>query len=936
MNIYCMCIHCVKNNCKNVNKSSTMKKQALLLLFIGCCFNLLAGPYNIAPKAKITASSQASNDQSANKAVDGIIGVENKNEWVSSSSQTSWGAIDYPWIKLEWDIPRSINKVILYDRPIQESHIAGGTLHFSDGTSIFVNQIPNNGQAKTINFPTKKVDWVKFEVTDGDGLNLGLSEIEVYPSPENYTDYVSKVDPYIESARGRYFFFITGNQPFGMISAAPLTRNKNQYGGGYNYNSLEVLGFPQIHCWMLSGISLMPTTGTINPTLGEHGWKSQFSHDGEIVQPGYHRLFLEDYGIWVEQTATDRVSFYKLRYTKDAVSNLLLNLGGYLGETTMNDCRVTKVSDTEIEGSVNTMGRFWGGPDNVRIFFTMRFDKPFEQLNGWDDKEIYPNISTHKGVNEKTARNAGESYYDAPTSGVSAIYNVKAGDEIQVKFSISYTSIENARLNIEKDGSQWDFEAVRNASQKEWNEWLGRIDVKGGSNEQQIKFYTDIWHGLLGRHKLDDYSGDYPDYTQGKRVGNATIGAQLKVRTLPKNEDGSVKFHMYNSDAFWLTQWNLNVLWGMAWPEVLDDFAACLVQYNDNGGLLPRGPNAGGYSYIMTSCPATNLIVSAYQKNMLTKTDPEKAYQAMVSNHRPGGMLGPEKEIEYYIKNGYYPGNAGITLEAAFQDWSLAQMAYKMGKKKDGEYYIKRSQGWRKLYNAELGLVMPKGANGKWLHNDPLSNQGWVEANAWQATWSVSHDISELAKLMGGYDALCEKLNYAFEQSDKDDFVFGYGSGYVSYANQPGCSNAHVFNLAKQPWLSQYWVRKVGAQAYGATTPDRGYGGHDEDQGQMGGVSALMALGIFSLDGNNSQNPTYQLTSPVFDEITIKLNPKYYSGKEFKIKTYNNSKENCYIQKAQLNTQPFNTYWIGHDKFASGGMLEIWLGDKPNKSWGMN
>jgi len=199
-------------------------------------------------------------------------------------------------------------------------------------------------------------------------LYVGLSEIEVYPAPEDYADYVSKVDPYVESARGRYFFFVTGSRPFGMIGAAPLTRNKNQYGGGYNYNSLEILGFPQVHCWMLSGISLMPTTGNINPVLGEQQWKSTFLHDGEIVQPGYHRVFLQDYGIWVEQTTTDRVSYYKLRYTKDNTSNLLLNLGGYLGNTTMNDCRVSKVSNTEIEGSVNTTGRFWGGPDNVRIF----------------------------------------------------------------------------------------------------------------------------------------------------------------------------------------------------------------------------------------------------------------------------------------------------------------------------------------------------------------------------------------------------------------------------------------------------------------------------------------------------------------------------------------------------------------------------------------
>lgn len=915
-----------------------IKKLTLLFLALGCYMTLSAGPYNIASLAKVTASSEMDAKHNASLVVDGIIGVENKNEWASASGQTSWGAIDYPWIKLEWNKAQNINQIILYDRPIQDSHVAGGTLHFSDGTSIFVNQIPNDGRAKTVSFPTKNVTWVKFEVTDADGYNVGLSEIEVYPSPEDFVDYVSKVDPYIESARGRYFFMISGNQPFGMISAAPLTRNKNQYGGGYNYNSLEVLGFPQLHCWMLSGISLMPTTGYVNPTKGEQHWKSQFSHDGEIIQPGYHRLYLEDYGIWVEQTATDRVSMYRMRYTKDALSNLLVVLGGYLGESTMNDCRVTKISDTEIEGSVNTTGRFWGGPDNARIFFVVKFDKPFQQMNGWDDNVVNKNVISHNGTDKVIPRHEGSSYYDAPTSGVSAQYNVKAGDEVKVKFAVSFTSIENARVNMKEDCDHWDFDAVRKASQKEWNEWLGRIDVKGGSNEQQIKFYTDLWHALLGRHKIDDFSGDYPDYTEGERVGSVTKNAKLKVRTLPKNADGTVKFHMYNSDAFWLSQWNLNILWGLAWPEMMDEFAACLVQYDANGGLLPRGPNLGGYSYIMTSCPATNLIVSAYQKGLMSKVDPETAYQAMVRNHQPGGMLGmlgPDKNVDFYIKKGYYPGNAGITLEAAFQDWSLGQMARKMGKTKEADYYQKRSEGWKKLYHPEIGLVMPKDEKGKWLHNDPLSNQGWIEANAWQGTWSLSHDIAALAKLMGGADQLTDKLNYAFEMSDKDDFVFGYGSGYVSYANQPGCSNAHVFNLAGKPWLSQKWVRKVGAQAYGATTPDRGYGGHDEDQGQMGGVSALMALGIFAVQGNNAVNPTYELTSPVFDEITIKLDSRYYSGKEFKIKTYNNSKENCYIQKTKMNSKEFNTYWIEHNDFAKGGLLELWLGGEPNKAWGL-
>lgn len=334
----------------------------------------------------------------------------------------------------------------------------------------------------------------------------------------------------------------------------------------------------------------------------------------------------------------------------------------------------------------------------------------------------------------------------------------------------------------------------------------------------------------------------------------------------------------------------------------------------------------------MTGCPATSLIVSAYTKGILKKTNPLHAFDVMKWNHMPGGMMGID---EYYIQNGYQPGNAGVTLEANFQDWALSGMAGLLKKKKDQSYFMKRSEGWKNIYNDQQKLIFPKDKNGQWLHSDPLSGRGWVEANAWQATWSVSHDIKGLADLMGGNDTLCAMLNYAFEKAAPEDFVFGYGSGYVSYANQPGCSNAHVFNYAGKPWLSQYWVRRVGKQAYGAITPDKGYGGHDEDQGQMGGVSALMAMGLFSLCGTASADPVYEITSPVFDEIIIRLDNKYYSGEKFTIKTYNNSEENCYIQKAALNGKPLNDFRIRHADLVSGGMLELWLGDKPNKSWGV-
>ncbi len=914
-----------------------MKKILVIkaLFLLNCLCGYATGD-NIAPQAKVKASSVLNEMYGAEKAIDGNIRLYNMGEWRSASKVTFWGEIDYPWIELSWDNTKAIHQVLLYDRPDPDSHIAGGILHFSDGSKILVHQIPNDGSPKVVSFPAKRIEWLRFEVTDADGEHVGLSEIEVYAADESLADYVSKVDPYIESARGRYFFFVTGSQPFGMISAAPLTRNKNQYGGGYNYNSTEILGFPQIHCWMLSGVSLMPVTGPVAVEKGEQGWKSSFSHAGEIVRPGYHRLYLDRYKMWVEQTAADRVSFYRLTYTdrKPVPADILVSLGGYISTSTMVGAEVRKVSDSEIEGSVYTVGRLWGGPDSVKIYYAIRFEKPMLRMNGWDADKQYADISEFHATGKAVPRNAGMSYYDAPPSGVSAQYSLQTGDVLQLKVAVSYTSVENAWKNLESEANHWDFDKLCRESRKEWNEYLGRIDVKGGTQEQQTKFYTDLWHVLLGRHKIDDFSGDYPDYTDGERKGSHTVNIRYKTRTLPKDKDKKVKFHMYNSDAFWLTQWNLNILWGLAWPEVQDDFAACLVQYAENGGLLPRGPNAGGYSYIMTGCPATPLIVSAFQKGILTKKSPETAYRMMTQNHKGGGMLGSKEEIAYYEKHGYFAGNAGITIEASFQDWALTQMAEKMGMKKDALFYRKRSEGWKTLYNDEYKLLFPKKKDGSWLHTDPLSGHGWVEANSWQATWSVSHDIPGLAKLIGGNEVLCERLNYAFEQAEPEDFVFGYGSGYVSYANQPGCSNAHVFNYANAPYLSQYWVRQVNEKAYGGTTPDKGYGGHDEDQGQMGGVSALMSIGLFSLKGTCDVNPVYEITSPVFDEIEIKLSDRYYPGGVFKIKTYNNSRTNYYIQQSKLNGKPFNTYYLPHSEFIKGGILELEMGPDPNKNWG--
>ncbi|WP_242201999.1 GH92 family glycosyl hydrolase [Aestuariivivens insulae] len=880
-----------------------------------------AGPLSIASSATVTSSSDQSNKFHHNNINDGIMSVHGKGNWMAADKNG--------WIKLSWDKKQSVDKIVIYNYPTEMGRVLSGTLEFSDGSSIKVN-MPMDGTAHAISFKSKDTKFVRFVVGDSIGSRAGLSEIEVFPSYHQYMEVVDWVDPYIETNRGRFFLFITGQRPYGLVSAAPMTKNWNNSGGGYAYFSDEILGFPQIHAWTLSGLNLMPTLEDVDPTLGEDAWKSKFKHDDEIVRPGYHRVFLPDSKVWVEQTATERVSFYKFRWTQDAKAQLLLSLHGLLGNSKMTNATVEKVTDYEYEGSVSSVERAYNvGPKDVKIYFIVQVDKKWDAFNGWNDYERFKQVKTLQG----------------DSLGVSLAYKVKAGEEVQMKIGLSYTSIENARKNLLVECDTWDFESVRRESRSIWNDWLEKIKIDGGTSSQRTKFYTDLWHVLLGRHRINDVNGDYPDRTTGQKsnTGNLTDGfmtdANFLIKNPGKDNEGRPLHNMYNSDAFWLTQWNLNTLWGLAWPEIQDDMAASMVAYSNNGGLLPRGPSGGGYSFIMTGCPATNLVVSTFMKGILTKTDAENAFEQIKKNHFPGGMMGGgdffAKDLEFYDKNGWWPNNAGINIEAAFQDWGAAQMAKKLGKMEDYHYFLKRSESWKNCFEPNKKLLFPKDRDGNFSTTDPLENWGYVEANAWQATWGISHDIKGLSKLMGGDDVLIEKLNYAFEQEVENNFVHSYGSGHISYANQPGCSNAHVFSYANAPWLTQYWVRQVNEKAYGGTTPDLGWGGHDEDQGQMGGVSALMSIGLFNIVGTESQRPYYEITAPVFDEITITLDKKYYQGDEFVIKTYNNSKTNCYIQKVKLNGEVLDNFWFYHEDFANGGHLEIWLGDKPNKNWGI-
>ncbi len=884
-------------------------------------------------------------------------------------------------------------------------------------------------------------------------------------------DYVRLVNPWVESDRGRFFFFQSASNPFGLVKLRPDTSTHATWGTGYMHKENHVKGFSHLHCWQISGVQVMPTSGEEVPKLeGDTGWQSYVNHDaGEVAEPGYHRLHLDRYGITAELTCTDRVGLHRYTYDRAGPGEIVVNLGGALGEAVMKNARVTRRTDREVEGYVLQHGTSYPAHRN-QLFFSIRFDRAFDSLHGWAGGAL---VDGGAAVDEIEGDDAG---FYVRYAGLGA------GEQVQVKVALSFTGVAGARKNLAAELPGWDFDAVRAASQRHWNRLLGRIDAEGGTHRQQVKFYTDLFHVLCGRSVISDADGTYLDNTWQHR----------KVRRIPSDARGVPRFAMYNYDALWLTQWNLNTVLGLAYPEIYSSIVRSQLRMYEDGGLLPRGPVAGDYSWVMTGSPVTSFISGAWNKG-IRDFDIDLAYEAMLDAHSLGGLFeagsfeygrwGSCGGARHYFDLGYVPnevcggpleGGAGQTLEYAFQDWTLGQLARRLGKsginvaqfaevsvssqvndanlagvravdgrparssvtepvnvgwasaeqrpwirlswperkrvrkvvlrdrteggsrvnsgvlwfsdgsslKVDGvpadgrdrvvafrprrvswvrfeatggtgahvglheievwddtdagAFLIERSGNWRNLFDRSTGFIRPRGMNGRW-HDpfDPLSHEDFVEANAWQATWFTSHDVTALANRLGGRKAYADKLNHAFEQSAESNFIAEYGQGHVSYGNQPGLQVAHLFNYVGHPWLTQYWVRQVKEKTYGAISTTDGYGHFDEDQGQMGSMSALMAMGLFEVTGASLPRPVYDITSPVFDAVTIRLHPEYYRGRTFRIVTHDNSAENTYIQRAALNGRRHDNAWFHHDRLAAGGTLELWLGPEPNKDWGV-
>jgi len=767
-------------------------------------------------------------------------------------------------------------------------------------------------------------------------LSSLLMSLKVYSNePETNWKYVELVNPFVDSHRSRWFFFSSACRPFGMVSLSPDTDTEHSWGSGYMYGSKYIRCFSHIHNWQMSGVAVMPTVGEFKGHLGMNAYQSAFTHDGEIAKPGYHKVKLTDYDITAELTSTMRVGFHCYTFPKSDASYILFDTGAFLAHGPTAYSEVWKVSDKEIAGW-EMMERTGRRPKDTPVYFYAQLSKPMDKVVSWREGRIESNSNPER-ISGKNA-------------GMAVRFKTEKDEKVMLKVAISYVSVEQARKNMLTELSGWDFEQVKQSSFSEWNDWLGRIEVEGGSREQQIKLYTDLWHALLGRHVVSDADGHYMDMTSDFP----------RIRQIPLGEDGKPLYNHHNFDAWWGSHWSLNILWSMAYPEVMDNFCNTMIDMYQNGGLIPRGPSGGNYTYVMIGDPAVSFFASAYNKG-IRNYDAELAYEGLRKNAFVGGIrdhAGYEHSktaysggMKYYEEWGYVPDGrkdvegmhttgASMTLEYAYQDWCLAQMAKTMGKLQDYEFFMKRSKNYRNLWNPESGYMQPRGEDGNWLpYFDPLElteKGGFCESNSAIYSHYVPHDMAGLIELYGGADQYVKRLNANFEKSESYGFFRSNKTkegNWTDYGNQPGTGMAHLFSYAGAPWLTQKWVRKVKA-AYCDVTP---YGGYrdDEDQGQMGALGVLMAIGLFEVDGGCAEKPFYEITSPLFDKVTIHLDNRYYSGKTFQIITKGNSTDNMYIQNASLNGKKWNKCWFYHEDFIKGGTLELKLGAKPNKKWGV-
>ncbi len=768
-----------------------------------------------------------------------------------------------------------------------------------------------------------------------------ISVISCRQMPDDDFDAAAWVDPQIGSVHGRWFFYTPASCPFGMAKLAPQTNGYGSIGSwgpcGYDYRHTSIEGFAHFHEFQIGGVVFMPTTGSLLTVPGtledpDSGYRSRFDRATEKAEPGYYTVLLKDYGIKAEITATERTGFHRYTFPETREAHLIIDIGHRQGESSgVTDAFAQIVNGNEIEGYVETYpeyAKFCDPGKKVKMYFVARLNKEPVASGAFVDTLQTEGLTETRGTG----------------NGLYLTFDMKENETLEIVTGLSYTSVDNARLNLVAEAEGKSFDMVRHQAREAWNNMLGRMRVEGGDSLSMVKFYTGLYHALLGRGISNDVNGQYRLVDDG-------------VGQIPLDKNGKPVHHHFNTDGMWGGFWNLSQLWALVYPEYFSEYVQSNIDYYKNRGWLHDGEAAGIYTNGVQTNFQGLLIASAYNCG-IRDFDVDTGYAAALKNeidYHNRNLGNGKYDLHYFVKNGYVPYKdtvlsngwvfnfgASHTLEYAFSSYAVAEMAGSLGKSDDYEKLIRQAGYYKNLFDTETRFIRPRREDGSFITPfDPMKPwDGFQEGNAFQYTWYVPHDIAGLIELVGMEEfsgRLEETFNNAglthFGTSGEEIHSFsGIGMQY-NHGNQPCLHDSWLFNYIGKPWLTQKWTRTICNEFYG-TDPLHGYGiGQDEDQGQLGAWYVLASLGLFDVQGHTSSNPTFQFGSPMFGKVTIRLNNKYYEGRELVIETVNNSPDNIYVQSVFFNGKQVDKCWIERNLITGGGTLLFQMGDKPATGW---
>ncbi len=692
--------------------------------------------------------------------------------------------------------------------------------------------------------------------------------------------------------------------PFGMLKVSPDT--EKEYGaeqwshcGGYDYTDIYVKGFTHTHLHGIGvpeygNILLQPIDGMTAEKTDPNVYRQAFDHEDEEAHAGYYRVKLQDTGIDVELTGSVHSAYHRYTFPSGVDSTVLLDLSAALIDGEVTDSELTvDATAKEAYGWVHNLGDFVGRFDGVDIFFVIRFDTDFGTWGTWKNGVLAESQASTQGTNTG-------AYFQFPGASV-----------VHATVGISFVSVENARLNLDEELKGKTFDEALQASEEAWEELLGKVQLRGGTHDDQAIYYTAMYHAYQMPSHFTDVNGQYRGFD--KEVHEA---------------DG---FTYYTDFSMWDTYRTLHPWLHTMMPERASDMMKSLLTMADQGGKLPKWPLAIGYTGCMVGTSADVVLADAHMRGV-TGFDTGKALtymlhdaygNAAIDYHGRGG--------DDYDENGYRAEDlhgdcVAQTLEYCWDDFAIGQMAQSLG---DTDTYQKmedRRRYYKNIWQDDVQFFVGRDADGTFDPNfDPLEGEDYyVEGNAWQYLWLVPHDVAGLIELFGSTEAMVNKLDTFFVLHEEetalrtpDNPLTMLPPDYYWHGNEPDIHAAYMFLDAGRPDLTQKWARWIMANEY--RNEAMGLAGND-DCGTLSAWYTFSSIGLFPLAGSN----LLWIGSPLFDEATVEL-----PGGTLTVTAKNASPTHVYVESVKFDGEELTTHTLTQDRIANGGTLEFTMSDEP-------